>query len=341
MTHEELEEAVPLYAAGALERSERQALEAHLLSGCVSCHTALKEFQSVAAILPFGLNPAPPPRSLKAKIMAARTPAAIAEETTNALEPKPSLEPGEWMNHLFPPESASSSWSFGWALGLAAAAILSIGGYLAWTSYNQNGTGTAPPIQQPHTASDDQARKVAITLQQQVEEREHMIAQLKDELQQRTTDAAELKDQLIQREAEIEDLKLQFASRGGTPSAGRGPEDELAALLRAPNAKAVSLNGSGLAKQASGMLVYDARTKKAWLYTMNLPECPTGSTYQLWAINDKTVSIGTFHMDSGETAHLLVSRVPEFSKTTKFAVSLEPSGGHPAPTGLIYLISQS
>jgi len=28
MTHEELEEAVPLYAAGALERTERQALEA-------------------------------------------------------------------------------------------------------------------------------------------------------------------------------------------------------------------------------------------------------------------------------------------------------------------------
>ena len=30
MTHEELEEAVPLYAIGALERSERQAIEAHL-----------------------------------------------------------------------------------------------------------------------------------------------------------------------------------------------------------------------------------------------------------------------------------------------------------------------
>jgi hypothetical protein len=36
MTHEELEESVPLYAAGALDRIERQALEAHLLSGCAS-----------------------------------------------------------------------------------------------------------------------------------------------------------------------------------------------------------------------------------------------------------------------------------------------------------------
>ncbi|MEQ1792681.1 MAG: anti-sigma factor [Nitrospira sp.] len=339
MTHEELEEAVPLYAAGALERTERQALEAHLLSGCVSCHTALKEFQSVAAILPFGLSSTQPPRALKAKIMAARTPTAIAEETPEQSDPKkPSLEPGEWMNHLFPPESASSPWSFGWALGFAAAAILVVGGYLAWTSYTQNITGTAA-VQQLQAASEDQTKRVS-ALQQQLEERERTIAQVKEELQQRTADSTELKDQLIQREAELEDLKFQFAARGGAP-VSRGPEDELAALLRVPNAKAVSLNGSDMAKQASGMLVYDARTKKAWLYAMNLPECPNGTTYQLWAINDKPVSVGTFHMDSGETAHLLVSRVPEFARTKKFAVSLEPSGGRPTPTGPIYLVSQS
>lgn len=339
MTHEELEEAVPLYAAGALERSERQALEAHLLSGCVSCHTALKEFQSVAAILPFGLSSTPAPRALKAKIMAARTPTAIAEDTQDKVDVKPSLEPGEWMNHLFPPESATAPRSFGWALSFAALAILSIGGYLAWTSYTQNVTGTAV-VQQLQAASDDQTKKVA-ALQQQLEEREHTIVQMKEELQQRTTDSTELKDQLIQREAELEDLKFQFAARGGVPPANREPEDELAALLRVPNAKAVSLNGSDMAKQASGMLVYDARTKKAWLYAMNLPECPNGTTYQLWAINDKPVSVGTFHMDSGETAHLLVSRVPEFSKAKKFAVSLEPSGGRATPTGPIYLVSQS
>jgi anti-sigma-K factor RskA len=338
MTHEELEETVPLYAAGALERSERQALEAHLLSGCVSCHTALKEFQSVAAILPFGLSPSSPPRTLKAKIMAARAPAAIAENTPEKIEPKPSLEPGEWMNHLFPPESAVPSWSFGWASKFAAVAILAIGGYVAWTSSAKNSTGTAA-VQQLQAASEDQAKTVA-ALQQQLEDREREIAQVKEELQQRTIDSTELKSQLIQREAELEDLKFQFTARGGVPTS-RESDDELAALLRVPNAKTVSLNGSDMATQASGMLVYDARTKKAWLYAMNLPECPNGTTYQLWAIDDKPVSVGTFHMNSGDTAHLLVSQVPEFSKTKKFAVSLEPSGGRPAPTGPIYLASRS
>ncbi|MBH0195875.1 MAG: hypothetical protein HP494_09855, partial [Nitrospira sp.] len=66
MTHEELEDAVPLYAVGALERTERQVLEAHLLSGCLTCHTSLKEHQSVAVLLPFSLPLTQPPRVIKA-----------------------------------------------------------------------------------------------------------------------------------------------------------------------------------------------------------------------------------------------------------------------------------
>jgi anti-sigma-K factor RskA len=74
---------------------------------------------------------------------------------------------------------------------------------------------------------------------------------------------------------------------------------------------------------------------------MNLPECLTGTTYQLWAIQDKPVSIGTFHMGAGETAHLLARKVPSFADAKTFAVSLEPSGGRPQPTGPIYLLSRS
>jgi hypothetical protein len=102
MTHDELEEAVPLYAAGALDRVERQALEAHLLSGCQSCRTALKDYQSVASLLPFGLSPTQAPRALKSKVMAARNPDPIAIDNLLKESGRPSLEPGEWMNHLFP-----------------------------------------------------------------------------------------------------------------------------------------------------------------------------------------------------------------------------------------------
>lgn len=65
MTHEELESAVPLYAAGTLEQTKRQALDAHLLSGCASCHQALKAYQSGAASLQPELDHTDPPPSPK------------------------------------------------------------------------------------------------------------------------------------------------------------------------------------------------------------------------------------------------------------------------------------
>lgn len=335
MTHEELEDAVPLYAVGALERAERQAMEAHLLSGCVSCHTALKEYQSVAVLVPFGLPLTSPPRTLKAKIMASRTPAAT--EPTAQQPAQPSLEPGEWMNHLFPPESSPHAQSLGWVLGLAALVVLAGAGYFTWMSYTRTIEDSSKLAQLQ--AQADAASSKLTSLQQQLSEREKSLAQIREDLQRRTADMAELKDLLIQRESELEDLRLQFAQRVGQRTGM--PQDELAVVLRNPTVKAVSLVGTNVAKQAGGLLLYDPRTQKIWFYSVNLPECPNGTIYQLWAMQEKPVSVGVFHMDSGETAHLLVKQLPLFMGAKKFAVSLEPPGGRQQPTGPFYLVSLS
>jgi hypothetical protein len=334
MTHEELEDAVPLYAVGALERVERQAIEAHLLSGCVSCHTALKEYQSVAVVLPIGLNVTPPPRALKSKIMAARS---VAVKPRDQQPAKPSLEPGEWMNHLFPPESSSRAMSFGWVLGFATIAVLAIGSYLIWNSYTRI-TEDTTKLAQLKTQAHATSSKLA-ALQQQLSEREKSMTQIRNELQRRTSDVVKLKDRLIQRETELEDTKIQLAQRGGQRA--RTQQDELAVLLRTPDVKAVSLAGTDMAKQAAGVLLYDARTQKVWLYSVNLPECPNGTAYQLWAIHEKPISVGMFHMDRGETSHLLVKQLPTFMSAKKFSVSLELLGGRFQPTGPLYLVSQS
>jgi anti-sigma-K factor RskA len=335
MTHDELEEAVPLYAAGTLDRAERQALEAHLLSGCASCHNALKEYQSAAALLPFGLSPVQAPRALKAKIMAARNPEPLAVENS-AKEPlRPSLEPGEWLNHLFPPVAPARSLSLPWAIGFAALLVVSLGGYLTWT-YSTQLSDDASKIQQLVASLQEQSTKLA-TLQRDVSTRDRMLADLQSEIQRKANDAAELKNQLMEREVELETAHAQLSAG----ARGKTPQDELAALLRRPDAKVVTLAGSEMAKRATAILLYDARTQKAWLYSANLPECPSGMIYQLWAIDQKPISIGTFHMEAGETAHLLVKRLPEFEKAKRFAVSLEPSGGRPQPTGAIYLIGQT
>ena len=337
MTHEELEESVPLYAAGALDRTERQALEAHLLSGCTSCHGALKDYQSVAALLPLGLSPTKPPRSLKATIMAGRNPAPIPTEAAPKEPIRPSLEPGEWMNHLFPP-AAARSFSLPWAVGLALLLIVGVGGYLAWDVVTQHSADTSN-IQQLEVSLKEKSTQLA-NLHREVGDHIKTLGELRNEMQQRMNEAAEAKEQLGQREAELEEIRVQLSQRGNSRTVGT-PQDELATLLRIPNVKAVSLTGSDKAKRAAGFLLYDSQTQKVWLYSVNLPECPTGTTYQLWAIHDKPVSIGTFHMDTGETAHLLVKKVRGFTSAKTFAVSLEPSGGRPQPTGPMYLLSRS
>jgi anti-sigma-K factor RskA len=338
MTHEELEESVPLYAAGALDRTERQVLEAHLLSGCASCHSALKDYQSVAALLPLGLSPTRPPRSLKATIMAGRNPAPVPAEEAPKEPARPSLEPGEWMNHLFPPVAPARSFSLPWAVGLATVLVVGVGGYLAWNVVAQRSVDTSH-IQQLEASLQEKSTMLA-SLHREVDDQAKALAELRNDMQQRINEAAEAKEQLVQREAELEETRVQLSQRGGTRTVGT-PQDELATLLQIPKVKAVSLTGSDMAKRAAGFLLYDSRTQKAWLYSVNLPACPAGTTYQLWAIHDKPMSIGTFHMDSGETAHLLVKKVPSFTDAKTFAVSLEPSGGRPQPTGPIYLLSRS
>ena len=338
MTHEELEESVPLYAAGALDRIERQALEAHLLSGCASCHSALKGYQSVAALLPLSLSPIAPPRSLKATIMAERNPAPIPVEAPPKEPARQSMEPGEWMDHLFPAEAPAQSWAFPWALGLAMLLILAVGGYLLWSVSTQHSIDTSK-IKQLEASLQEQSTKLA-GVDREVGDQANSLAKLRNELQQRTNEAAEAKEQLAQREAELEVTREQLSQRSIARTV-QTPQDELAALLRIPNVTAVSLTGSDMAKRAAGFLLYDGRTQNVWLYSVNLPESPTGTTYQLWAIHDKPISIGTFHMDAGETAHLLVKKVLNFADAKTFAVSLEPSGGRPQPTGSIYLLSRS
>lgn len=211
MTHNELEAAVPLYAIGALERVERQALEAHLLAGCLPCRTRLKGYQSVAVTLPFGLTITTPPRTLKNRILSSRVSPPATESETQSRS-KPSLEPGEWMNHLFPPSSPPAT-SFGWALGMVIFVVMTILMYFGWNSSTQV-TEDLKKLTQLQSQAVETGSKLA-TLQQQLNEREEIVTQIREELQRRMAELAEVKDQLIQREAELEELKIMLAQGRG------------------------------------------------------------------------------------------------------------------------------
>lgn len=69
-----------------------------------------------------------------------------------------------------------------------------------------------------------------------------------------------------------------------------------------------------------------------------LPTLPPGMVYQLWVIVDaEPVSVGTFTPDAAGRVHAVMDTPPIAVMPARVAVTLEPAGGRPAPSGAVYL----
>ncbi|HTL70365.1 MAG TPA: anti-sigma factor [Candidatus Eisenbacteria bacterium] len=112
-------------------------------------------------------------------------------------------------------------------------------------------------------------------------------------------------------------------------------------LLTNPHAQVVRLDGLKAAPQAVGTLIWDAKWKKGFFLGQNLPETPIGKVYELWAIEDgKPLAAGTFSAGpSGRAMHEMPD-LPEDMKVDTFAVTIEPVGGTPQPTGAMVLLGK-
>ncbi|HJZ13102.1 MAG TPA: anti-sigma factor, partial [Acidobacteriota bacterium] len=63
-----------------------------------------------------------------------------------------------------------------------------------------------------------------------------------------------------------------------------------------------------------------------------------GKSYQLWAIgNQGPVSAGVFAPDIAGSAVITIFMVKETESVLQFAVTIEPKGGVPQPTGSMVL----
>lgn len=120
-------------------------------------------------------------------------------------------------------------------------------------------------------------------------------------------------------------------------TASEGATAQLAVLL-APDSRRIDLAGQAVAPGASA---------RAWLSpsrglvfeALNLPAVPAGRTYQLWIVTaNAPVSAAVFTPDADGTARLSGAAPPSLEAVAALAVTLEPGGGVPAPTGDKYLV---
>jgi hypothetical protein len=109
-------------------------------------------------------------------------------------------------------------------------------------------------------------------------------------------------------------------------------------FLQSPDIRITRLTGTPKSAQGTGIVFWSVRATQAFFFASNLPVAPAGKTYQLWIITDKPVSAGIFGVNLDGKGSLQVQGLPDPAKAQKFAVTLEPAGGVPQPTGEILLL---
>ena len=100
------------------------------------------------------------------------------------------------------------------------------------------------------------------------------------------------------------------------------------------------LAGLDTAPDASAQTLVDPVQGRAVFYATNLAPPGEGLTYQLWFIaGGVPVSAGTFGPDASGDAFLIIDEVTSIPDIQTWAVTVEPAGGVPVPTGTMILAS--
>jgi len=119
-------------------------------------------------------------------------------------------------------------------------------------------------------------------------------------------------------------------------------KDELLAILESREVNMVVMRGMEASPDGYGKIIWDAEQQQALLQVSNLPPVPNDMEYQLWVIRDNTpVSAGMFAVhDPKRDAFFKIEQMDSTARqaTNAFAVTLEPKGGMPQPTGDMYLM---
>jgi anti-sigma-K factor RskA len=137
----------------------------------------------------------------------------------------------------------------------------------------------------------------------------------------------------------------RLAARVAEASAERaGLEDRLASAVRtladltARETRSVALAGTEHAPAAAARAFLDPETRRLLLVVYELPPPPPGRSYQLWVIvGGEPVSAGVFDVDATGRTRYQAAETPALEGAVTIAVTIEPAGGLPKPSGPMVL----
>ena len=117
-------------------------------------------------------------------------------------------------------------------------------------------------------------------------------------------------------------------------------KEELLRVLSSKRIEITVMNGLQVNPVGYGKIIWDPEKRTAILQVSNLPAVPSNKDYQLWVIKDKKpISAGVFAVADTSASFFKIENlaVTNPKEIAAFAITLEPKGGVPAPTGDMYM----
>lgn len=117
-------------------------------------------------------------------------------------------------------------------------------------------------------------------------------------------------------------------------------KSELLAILEARDVDLILMDGLEVNPNGFGKVVWDKDNGQALLQVANIPAVPTAKEYQLWfVINNQPFSAGVFAVnDPTRDNFFKINELNQSASQGAFAITLEPEGGSPQPTGDMYMV---
>jgi anti-sigma-K factor RskA len=115
-------------------------------------------------------------------------------------------------------------------------------------------------------------------------------------------------------------------------------EQETGRAIRSPAALMVSLEGAA-ATSGQGRIFIDPKQGKWWFAARGLKPLASDKTYEFWLIpkDQKPIPAGTFNVDASGVGYLTGAVPVNIGASALAAVTDEPAGGLPQPTGQIQI----
>ena len=147
-------------------------------------------------------------------------------------------------------------------------------------------------------------------------------------------------DRLDRAQAALQSARQELALAESRRTSAESVSDRTThrlAIVAASDAVRVDLKGQAPAPAAAGR-VYWSRSRGVTFTASNLPPVAAGRVYQLWFVTaGSPVSAGLIAPDAGGSSDAVLPS-PAGVEPTAFALTIEPAGGSPGPTGAMLLV---